>query len=194
MIYKIDKVIMHPDWEALDSYDKQDMAIYRTTEPIKFSENVVPICLPSSPKEYSGTKGAQLSFKGTLDSLKLFLAIIAGWGLTLEGGKSAQLLQEARIKVIDEEECKTDETIGALFSPNSMLCAFAPSKDACQGDSGGPLFLQTGTNRYEQIGVTSFGIGCGKDLPAIYTKVSTSLDWIHSVIDNADRCKDPEAS
>lgn len=58
MIYKIDKVIMHPDWEALDSYDKQDMAIYRTAEPIKFSENVVPICLPSSPKEYSGTKGA----------------------------------------------------------------------------------------------------------------------------------------
>lgn len=57
MIYKIDKVIMHPDWEALDSYDKQDMAIYRTSKPIQFSEHVVPVCLPSSPKDYTGSKG-----------------------------------------------------------------------------------------------------------------------------------------
>ncbi|XP_063706283.1 trypsin-1-like [Culicoides brevitarsis] len=168
---------MHPDWEALDSYDKQDMAIYRTSTPIKFNENVLPVCLPTSPKDYSGSK-----------------AIIAGWGLTIEGGKSSQLLQEARIKVITEDECKVDTTVGSLYSPDSMLCAFAPSKDACQGDSGGPLFLQTGANRYEQIGVTSFGIGCGKDLPAIYTKVSTSLEWIHSVIKNADTCQDADAA
>lgn len=112
----------------------------------------------------------------------------------MEGGHGSQLLLEARIKVIDEEECKSDATIGGLFSPDSMLCAFAPGKDGCQGDSGGPLFLQTGTNRYEQIGVTSFGIGCGNDLPAVYTKVSTSLDWIRSVISKADTCQDSEAS
>lgn len=61
------------------------------------------------------------------------------------------------------------------------------------GDSGGALFLQTSANRYEQIGVTSFGIGCGKDLPAVYTKVSTSLDWIRNVIKNSDTCQDSEA-
>lgn len=96
--------------------------------------------------------------------------------------------------MITEEECRKDAQVGKLFTPNSMLCAFAPSKDACQGDSGGPLFLQTGSNRFEQIGVTSFGIGCGKDLPAIYTKVSTSLDWIRSVISKADTCQDSEST
>lgn len=177
MIYPIEKVIMHPHWTAYENYDIQDMAIYQTSRPIQFSDKVVPICLPTSPKDYSGMK-----------------VMTAGWGLTSEGGKTSRLLQETRLKVLEEEECKENDQIGKLFKPDSMMCTFAPGTDACQGDSGGPLFIQTAANRYEQIGVTSFGIGCAKNLPAVYTKVSTSLEWIHSVINKADTCQDSELS
>ena len=54
-------------------------------------------------------------------------------------------------------------------------------KDSCQGDSGGPLMLMGPKQKYEIIGIVSFGIGCGQPgYPGIYTKVGRYLDWIIS--------------
>lgn len=38
---------MHPHWEALESYDLADMAIYQLAEPVEFSDTILPICLPN---------------------------------------------------------------------------------------------------------------------------------------------------
>ena len=58
------------------------------------------------------------------------------------------------------------------------------AKDSCQGDSGGPLMnliQENGVNKYEWIGVVSFGVGCGqKGYPGAYTRASCFLDWIAS--------------
>jgi trypsin len=52
---------------------------------------------------------------------------------------------------------------------DTMLCAGSWRKDTCQGDSGGPLFTADGT----QVGITSFGFGCGfPGLPGAYTRIS----------------------
>lgn len=119
-------------------------------------------------------------------------ALVAGWGATKEGGFSVDLLQDAKLTVMGDDECQRDPTISDMFDSKAMQCAYAPGKDACQGDSGGPLFMETSHNRFEQIGVTSFGVGCGNQYPAIYTKISTSLAWIQSVIEQGDTCLDPE--
>uniref|UniRef100_A0A336MBD1 CSON014321 protein n=1 Tax=Culicoides sonorensis TaxID=179676 RepID=A0A336MBD1_CULSO len=175
MKYDIEKVIMHPHWLVYQTFDAQDMSIYLTEQPIEFNRNVLPICLPSTSKDYSNVN-----------------AIVAGWGTVKFKGESSKVLQEVRIKVLDQESCKNNENLKSFFEPTSMMCAFQREKDACQGDSGGPLFLQTDKNRYEQIGVVSFGIKCANNIPGIYTKISTSLEWIHSVIENADVCEDKE--
>lgn len=47
-----------------------------------------------------------------------------------------------------------------------------------QGDSGGPLLYQLENRRWVAIGVVSWGIRCGEDRPAIYTRVNRFLDWI----------------
>ena len=45
-------------------------------------------------------------------------------------------------------------------------------KEACDGDSGGPMFATLAGKRY-QVGITSFGRGCGaRGYPGVYTEVS----------------------
>ena len=55
-----------------------------------------------------------------------------------------------------------------------MLCSGYPEggRDTCSGDSGGPLVtLEDG--RFTQIGVTSWGFGCGNPLnPGVFARVT----------------------
>jgi secreted trypsin-like serine protease len=84
--------------------------------------------------------------------------------------------------------------MGDVFNDDSMMCAFAKKTDACQGDSGGPLFMETSFNRYEQIGVVSFGVGCARETPGIYTRVDKAMYWIKKVVsqNNTGICRDPD--
>lgn len=67
---------------------------------------------------------------------------------------------------------------------DSQYCAYDPQarNDACQGDSGGPLqtFLSPAIGTI--IGVVSFGISCGTQLPGVYTRVAYYLDWIEAIV------------
>lgn len=47
-----------------------------------------------------------------------------------------------------------------------------------QGDSGGPLMVSEGS-QWTQVGVVSWGIGCGKgQYPGVYTRLTHFLPWI----------------
>ncbi len=79
----------------------------------------------------------------------------------------------ASVDVQPTETCVSD--LGAVFDPQTMICAGGDGTDACQGDSGGPLVDQKGN----LIGITSSGIGCAQaGHPGIYTWVGKYLDWI----------------
>lgn len=47
----------------------------------------------------------------------------------------------------------------------------------CSGDSGGPLVYANSL-----VGVISWGVPCALGKPDVYTRVSTHLGWIASVI------------
>jgi secreted trypsin-like serine protease len=68
----------------------------------------------------------------------------------------------------------------AQITPN-MMCAGLPEggSDACQGDSGGFLGVPTRDGRWIEVGIVSWGFGCGrKDLFGVYTRVANYLEWI----------------
>ena len=51
-----------------------------------------------------------------------------------------------------------------------------------KGDSGGPMILKQGIVIPYVIGITSFGQGCAGGAPSIYTRISSYLDWIESIV------------
>jgi secreted trypsin-like serine protease len=49
-----------------------------------------------------------------------------------------------------------------------------------KGDGGGPLVCpkKDDKNRYVQVGIVSWGIGCGKEVPGVYASVQYFSSWI----------------
>lgn len=118
---------------------------------------------------------------------------VVGWGKTMEGGSSANVLQELKIPVFDNSECRESyRKQNRLFTDNqfdkAVLCAgvLTGGKDTCQGDSGGPLMLPEpykNEARFYLIGVVSYGIGCARpDILGVYTSTQYFMDWIEQKV------------
>ncbi|MGE4253534.1 MAG: serine protease [Parvibaculaceae bacterium] len=64
---------------------------------------------------------------------------------------------------------------------DTMMCAGLAEggKDSCQGDSGGPLFVTDADGKFHQVGVVSWGYGCGlPDVRGVYARLGQFKDWI----------------
>ena len=103
-------------------------------------DSIAPICLPQT---------SELRRKSYIK----YSPFVAGWGKTLEGGKSATVLQELQIPVYENAVCKNlYEKERRFFSEDqfdaAVLCAgvLAGGKDTCQGDSGGPMMIPEVSN------------------------------------------------
>uniref|UniRef100_A0A6Q2YS89 Transmembrane serine protease 15 n=1 Tax=Esox lucius TaxID=8010 RepID=A0A6Q2YS89_ESOLU len=159
---KVDRVIMNKH------YNKQtkdaDIAMMHLQTNVTFTEYIQPICLPRSDQQFEAGR-------------KCF---IAGWGREAEQGESAvsNVLQQATLPLLSQSECQ--KLLPEYNITARMLCAGYPEGgvDSCQGDSGGPLMCEM-DGHWVQVGVVSFGKGCGRPLlPGVYAMVSQFTDWI----------------
>jgi len=158
------KAIYHPQYNPDTTLN--DIAVVVLAQPIKFTNQAQPICLPA--------KG-----EVTPDAT---VATVAGWGLTAEGGDDvSQFLNQVGVPIVNGQQCASQyASQGVQINSQAMICAGFPQggKDSCQGDSGGPFVVQ-GKNGYTLQGVVSFGIGCARaGLPGVYARVANYLDWI----------------
>jgi trypsin len=106
-----------------------------------------------------------------------------GFGDTTSGVYYKGNLRQVTINVVPTRKCNI-QLGGAVFG-TTMICGGVDSggKDTCQGDSGGPLYVTVNNTRLLQVGITSFGQGCGeKRTPAVYTRVSFYNNWIKNMI------------
>ncbi|WP_084434245.1 S1 family peptidase [Kibdelosporangium aridum] len=102
---------------------------------------------------------------------------VIGWGAAKEGGPQQRELLKAKVDFVNDDTCKAAGGFYAGLIPSAEICAGnipAGSTDTCQGDSGGPMFRRDNNNAWIQVGITSWGEGCGRDgKPGVYTEVNT---------------------
>ncbi|XP_012288929.1 trypsin-1 [Orussus abietinus] len=173
-VIDVEKIILHKDFDSDDLHDINDLALLKLSRPVKFGNKVKSICLPSKGVGYEGKE-----------------ATVTGWGRTVRDvSGNSTFLKQATLKILSLQECR-DSPLGSHVT-SSMLCAFKNNTDTCQGDSGGPLALKREDQRYELIGVTSWGLECASEIPGVYVKLVDYLNWVYYNTQDATYCKDKD--
>ena len=157
---RVSSIVIHPRFNGVSSL-KYDAAVLTLNNPV-----------PGIPAiRLAGASQDALEKPGRL-------ATVAGWGNTIKqppsgdnGSSYPDRMRVARVPIVSDARARDAYRayVGAL-----MVAAGKEGKDTCSGDSGGPLFARQDDKRY-QIGITSFGKGCGaRGYPGVYTEVNAS--------------------
>jgi trypsin len=163
---------LHPRYKQGGSF-KYDVALLELDGPL--SEPTVQLAQPEHAKfERPGTP-----------------AQVVGWGTTRVAlpvgnlsGPVSPVLRTVEVPVVSDLRCAVGYQLLSLWDSDIQLCAAGLLRDSCFGDSGGPLFAHTGRGRV-QIGIVSFGLGCGIPThPGVYTEVNSApiANWIRATV------------
>jgi len=141
---------------------RNDIALLIMDKPVQYTNRIQPVCLHTgNPSVDTGSMQAD----------------VAGWGALSEGGKQPSDLRAVSVRVLTRGQCRQKYSGNANKISDGMVCAGSDNgEDSCQGDSGGPLTIDS-RSQAKQIGVVSWGIGCGR-YPGVYTAVYRYLAWV----------------
>ena len=165
-------MVRHPDHVGLFSRDN-DIALIQLKTPLSPDIDLVHL-VSSTTIEIPGLE-----------------ARILGWGLTntdFRNRISSDILQQANVSILSMDFANLPEFFNGRVTEGMISAGvFDPYTSTGSGDSGGPLLAyHPEMGRWEQIGIDSFGAGCSKpDNPiSVFTKVSTHLEWIRTIINS----------
>ncbi|MBN3309803.1 ST14 protein, partial [Amia calva] len=148
------RIVVHAQYDQYTS--DYDIALLELSAPVFFSEFIQPVCLPANTHSF----GSDTS------------CFVTGWGVQMEDGELASVLQQATVKIISRNTC--NKLYDDAVTPR-MLCAgnLHGGVDACQGDSGGPLVCLEKGRKWFLAGIVSWGEGCARrNRPGVYTQLS----------------------
>jgi secreted trypsin-like serine protease len=162
---RVSFIQVHPRWDPFTA--RFDAAIIVLRRPIT---TISPIALPTPGTDALERPGRSVT--------------VSGWGNTTAqpGGAGDGILtfpdrlHEVTIPLVSWEECASAYAVGGQnrIHRSTMLCAGVEGRDSCQGDSGGPLFLPSITGGYIQLGIVSWGTGCGaRGFPGVYARTAS---------------------
>ncbi|KAL1397388.1 hypothetical protein pipiens_009798 [Culex pipiens pipiens] len=167
--FDIEAIVRHPEYTIRRAY--HDVALVKLAQNVIFTRQIRPACL------------------WTGHNLNISSAIATGFGRTEFDGSTSDVLMKVQLDVLDKAECNgfTTSRKFKMGLIEGQLCVGSHSggKDTCQGDSGGPLETVTEEKgcMFHIVGITSVGSACGYGKsPAIYTRVSSYVDWIEKVV------------
>jgi secreted trypsin-like serine protease len=165
-------IYKHPRYLSVRS-QANDAAVLKLSSPVR---GIAPAKIPTARLNSMERPGRT--------------ATIAGWGNTRKQDPDfsqpdsyPNQMREAKVPIVSDAKGK--RVYGSSYVSSVMLAAGREGKDTCQGDSGGPIFVPTQSGRY-QIGMTSFGAGCGaRGFPGVYAEANSKS--IRTFIMNAKR-------
>nr|WP_247686889.1 serine protease [Pseudoalteromonas luteoviolacea] len=160
--YQVTRIISHEQYDYY-FWNNNDIAVLELDRPV---ENITPIQLADHNVKNELNDG---------DTLK-----VIGWGRLGLGGGSPEKLQEVDLQYVPNDICNDIDHHNGSIS-DTMMCAGVPEgdKSPCHGDSGGPLMVDR-NGKWVQVGVVSWGVGCGApNRPGVFADVSSLLLWTH---------------
>ena len=189
------KIFVIPQYLSKGSSGKADVALIKLKQPIPNSK-AITLADPATDKKLL-VPGAKV--------------IITGWGalwnaydkdvesVVSEFGPKQEMvdkwqypvrLREVELGFVDNATCNSLlKSLAPGYSvANSEVCAINEPvpKSSCHGDSGGPIVVASAPpGGFLQIGVDSWGVGCGESgTPDVYARVSSFKDWISDTMKN----------
>lgn len=155
-VVRVTRSVMHPSYN--NPPQSHDIAVLSVSRIAFNRKSIAKVNLPSTKRRMTFSTGTML--------------YVCGFGVT-ESGSISMSLRAVTVPLVEQQQCI--QSYGRIIT-SDMLCAGYKMgrRDACQGDSGGPL-----TRGKTQVGVVSFGEGCGKPTKyGVYAKVSRFTKWI----------------
>jgi secreted trypsin-like serine protease len=168
---RVDSVIRHPNYKKQAFYN--DIGLILLESDVVVNDNVSPACL---------WRRDQTELKSELEA--------ASWSIR-KTSQQDQALMKVNLRPVSNDECSKyyaqTRRLKNGIQP-TQLCTV----DSCLLDGGGPLELKL--HRYLTpfiVGITSFGKDCHSEGPAVFTRVSSYIDWIDQSLNHTERneCK-----
>ncbi|KAK7016379.1 hypothetical protein SK128_007618 [Halocaridina rubra] len=166
--FLISRIVIHPQFDNATLVN--DIALLQLERSARRKANIDAVCMPKKTDFFEGSTTR---------------CYVTGWGRKDEASEHSVVLKEINVPLWSNPTCQNAlrDQFGPAYSlPSTALCAGAEGRDACDGDGGGPLVCEKDGHWY-QVGVVSFGIGCGRrNIPGVYTRVGAFEDWIVETI------------
>ncbi|KAJ8953128.1 hypothetical protein NQ318_017155 [Aromia moschata] len=164
----VQEILRHPHYHQVSL--KNDIALVFLSEPMGLRDNVGLVCL------------APANFQ--LESAR---CLASGWGgNSFRKGDHSTIMKKVELPLVPRGRC-LDALRATRLGPfynldKSFVCAGGErNKDTCKGDGGSPLVcpIPGREDRFFQMGIVSWGIGCGESgTPGVYVNVPLYTDWI----------------
>ncbi|CAL4066424.1 unnamed protein product, partial [Meganyctiphanes norvegica] len=153
----------HENWNSFTLTN--DLALIKMPEPITFTPEIQPVCLPTYTDANDDFVGASVT--------------LTGWGRDSDSASGiSEVLKEVDVTTISTADC---QAYYGIVTDNILCIDSEGGHGSCNGDSGGPMNYVVG-GVTQTRGITSFGssTGCETGYPDGYTRVTSYLDWIES--------------
>ena len=166
------------------NYRVKKVIVHNGFNPSNLQNDIALLFLDKSPS-YDNYKPLQIPCDHMITEINKYgnTLKVLGFGIDKPNATKKHLdeLREINVKIIPKEQTAYNHNIVT----NNMICANNIINgvvcDACTGDSGGPaiIFIK---NKWIIVGIVSWGSSCAKkNLPGVYTKVSSYHKWIRKV-------------
>ncbi|XP_014668030.1 PREDICTED: vitamin K-dependent protein C-like [Priapulus caudatus] len=171
----VERIIVHPRYSSATF--QNDVALLQLMAPVTYTDSIKPAVL--APITINTGKRAEAAEYAGME------ATVSGWGRT-DVKATADVLQKIDLTMLSNDDCRDYYSRNSIKS--SMLCAGRLTDDVysgpCYGDSGGPMVTSL-SGLPVQVGIVSWGEGCLRPYPSVFTRVSSFREWISAAIVDA---------
>ncbi|XP_016972342.1 CLIP domain-containing serine protease 14D-like [Drosophila rhopaloa] len=137
-----------------------DFALIRLKSEVSYSENIKPICLPSTVGRSTLRDGQPLT--------------VAGWELV--NNVPSNKKQKQGFTYLDIDRCRP--RFSFMHMHHNKICAQVHNmNDSCIAQSGGPL-MEYHHSVWVLRGIKSLGYPCDRNMPDVFTNVRYYVYWI----------------